>query len=136
LPQIDFSYCMVRVMVFNGTFNNISSISWQSIFICGGNWSAWRKQPTCRKSLINFYHIMLHWVHHIVKGETIHCMYRNRDYFGYGSVHDTWRPLTIQTIWCSFLKKSSVELPFSSFGDHLLNILRKVNRLISAFKIN
>jgi hypothetical protein len=34
------------------------------------------------------------------------------------------------------LKKSSVELPFSSFGDHLINILRKVNRLIYAFKIN
>ena len=35
-----------------------------------------------------------------------------------------------------FLKKISVELPFSSFGDHLINILRKVNRLIYAFKIN
>jgi hypothetical protein len=35
-----------------------------------------------------------------------------------------------------FLKKSSVELPFSSVGDHLINILRKVNRLIYAFKIN
>ena len=35
-----------------------------------------------------------------------------------------------------FLKKSSVELLFSSFGDHLINILRKVNRLIYAFKIN
>ena len=34
------------------------------------------------------------------------------------------------------LKKSSVELPFSSFDDHLINILRKVNRLIYAFKIN
>jgi hypothetical protein len=33
-----------------------------------------------------------------LKGETIHRMYRNRDYFGDGSVHDTWRPLTIQTI--------------------------------------
>jgi hypothetical protein len=33
-----------------------------------------------------------------------------------------------------FLKKSNVELPFSSFGDHLINILRKVNRLIYAFK--
>jgi len=39
------------------------------------------------------------------KGETIHRMYRNRDYFGDGSVHDTWRPLTIQTIWCSFFEK-------------------------------
>ena len=35
-----------------------------------------------------------------------------------------------------FLKESSVELPFSSFGDHLIHILRKVNRLIYAFKIN
>jgi hypothetical protein len=33
-------------------------------------------------------------------------------------------------------KKSSVEFLFSSFGDHLINILRKVNRLIYAFKIN
>jgi hypothetical protein len=33
-------------------------------------------------------------------------------------------------------EKSSVELPFSSFGDHLINILRKVNRLIYAFKNN
>ena len=48
-------------------------------------------------------------------------MYRNRDYFGDGSVHDMWRPLTIQ---CSFFeKKSSVELPFSSFGDHLINTM-------------
>jgi hypothetical protein len=37
-----------------------------------------------------------------------------------------------------FLKKSNVfvELPFSSYGDHLINILRKLNRLIYAFKIN
>jgi hypothetical protein len=31
------------------------------------------------------------------KGETIHHMYQNHDYFGDGSVHDMWRPLTIQT---------------------------------------
>jgi hypothetical protein len=41
------------------------------------------------------------------KGETIHRMYWNRDYFGDGSVRDTWRPLTIQTIWCSFFEKSN-----------------------------
>ena len=35
-----------------------------------------------------------------------------------------------------FLKKSSVELLFSSFCDHLINILRKVNRLIYTFEIN
>jgi hypothetical protein len=34
-----------------------------------------------------------------------------------------------------FWKKSSVELTFSSFGDHLINILRKVNRLIYALHI-
>ena len=34
----------------------------------------------------------------LTKGETIHRMYRNRDYFGDGSVHDMWMPLTIQTI--------------------------------------
>ena len=33
-----------------------------------------------------------------IKGETIHRMYRNHDYFGDGSVNDMWRPLTIQTI--------------------------------------
>jgi hypothetical protein len=42
------------------------------------------------------------------KGEMIHRMYRNRDYFGDGSVHDTWRPLTIQMIWCSFFEKKVV----------------------------
>jgi hypothetical protein len=35
-----------------------------------------------------------------------------------------------------FFLKSSVELLCSSFGDHLINILRKVNGLIYAFKIN
>ena len=39
----------VRVMVFNGTFNNISNILWQSD--SGGYW---RKPPTCHKSLTNF----------------------------------------------------------------------------------
>ena len=37
-------------MEFNATFDNISAVS----FIGGGNWSIWRKQPTCRKSLTNF----------------------------------------------------------------------------------
>jgi len=32
------------VMVFNTTFNNISVISWRSVY-----W--WRKPPTCCKSL-------------------------------------------------------------------------------------
>ena len=31
--------------------------------ICGGNPSTRRKPPTCRKSLTNFYHIMLYWIH-------------------------------------------------------------------------
>ena len=38
------------------------------------------------------------WKDPEIKGKTIHRMYGNHDYFGDGSVHDTWRPLTIQTI--------------------------------------
>jgi hypothetical protein len=52
-------------MVFNATFNNISVISWRSVFISGGNRSTQWKPLTCRKSLTNFYHIMLYispWV--------------------------------------------------------------------------
>ena len=45
---------MIRVMVFNATFNNISVISWRSVFIGGGNRSTPRKPLTCRKSLTNF----------------------------------------------------------------------------------
>ena len=41
-------------MVFNATFNNISVISWWSLFIGGGNRSTQRKLPICRKSLTNF----------------------------------------------------------------------------------
>ena len=52
-------------MMLNATFNNISIISWRSYFflICGGNPSTRRKPSTCRKSLTNFYHIMLYWIH-------------------------------------------------------------------------
>jgi hypothetical protein len=59
----------------------------------------------CRKPkvLLALPQMLLMWLSH--KGETIHRMYRNRDYFGDGSVHDTWRPITIQTIWCSFFEK-------------------------------
>ena len=41
-------------MVLNATFNNISVISWRSVFIGGGNRSTRRKPLTCRKSLTNF----------------------------------------------------------------------------------
>ena len=41
-------------MVFKDTFNNILVISWQLIFICGGNQSIQRKPQTFRKSLTNF----------------------------------------------------------------------------------
>ena len=55
-----------------------------------------------------------------------------------GTVRFTIRGGCLRYKWYNahFLKKSSVELPISSFGDHLINILRKVNRLIYAFKIN
>jgi hypothetical protein len=32
----------VRVMVFKVTYNNISIISWQSVFTGGGNWGTWK----------------------------------------------------------------------------------------------
>ena len=37
-------------------------------FIGGGNWSTQRKPLTCRKSLTNYYHIMLHRVHLSMSG--------------------------------------------------------------------
>jgi hypothetical protein len=45
----------VLVIVFNPTFNNISDISWRSVFLTGGgNWSTQRKPPTCCKLRTNF----------------------------------------------------------------------------------
>jgi hypothetical protein len=43
-----------RVRILNGTFNNISVISWRSVFD-GGNRCTRSNPPTCRKSLTNFY---------------------------------------------------------------------------------
>ena len=45
--------CFACLTVFNATFNNISVISWRSVFIGGGNRRIRRKPPTCRKSLTN-----------------------------------------------------------------------------------
>ena len=39
---------------FNASFNNISVISWRSVFIGGGNQSTPTKPPICRKLLTNF----------------------------------------------------------------------------------
>ena len=44
----------VAVMVFNATFNNISSYFVAVSFIGGGNWSTRRKPLTCHKSPTNF----------------------------------------------------------------------------------
>jgi hypothetical protein len=81
-------------------------------------------------------HILLDPVSFKTKGETIHRIYRNHDYFG--DIRFTIRGgrLRYKRYDAHFLKKRSVELPFSSFGDHLINILKKVIRLIYAFKIN
>jgi hypothetical protein len=63
-------------------------------------------------------------------------MYRNHELFWgrFGSRYVEAAYDTNDMMLSFFL--SSVELPFSSFGDHLINILRKVNRLIYAFNIN
>jgi hypothetical protein len=50
----------VRVMVFNAILNNISAISWRSVFISGGNQRTRRKQSTCHKTLTNF--ITYYWI--------------------------------------------------------------------------
>jgi len=39
-------------MVFNATFNNISAISWQSLFIGGGNRSARINPPPCSNQIL------------------------------------------------------------------------------------
>ena len=43
-----------RIMVINGTCNNISFILWQSVLSLEVNRSTQRKPPTCRRSLSNF----------------------------------------------------------------------------------
>lgn len=52
------------------------------------------------------------------KGETIHCMYRNRGIFWDDSVHGTSWPLTIVTIRCYFLKKfNGINVVASIFNE-------------------
>jgi hypothetical protein len=60
--------CMSKglwVMVFNATFQQYFSYIVAVNLIFGGNRSTRRKPPTCRKSLTNFYHIMLYRVYSI-----------------------------------------------------------------------
>jgi hypothetical protein len=53
--KVSMSHVIVRVSVFNATFNNISIISWVAVsFICEENQITQRKPLTCGKSLTNF----------------------------------------------------------------------------------
>jgi hypothetical protein len=45
---------MIKVKVFNTTFNNISVVSWRSVLLVGETGSTPRKHQICRKSLTNF----------------------------------------------------------------------------------
>jgi hypothetical protein len=54
-----------------------------------------------------------------------------------GNCNYSLKSMLVDMMLIFFLKSSVfVELPFSSYGDHLINILGKVNRLIYTFKIN
>jgi hypothetical protein len=50
---------MVRFMVFNATFNNISVISWWSVLLVEGNRNTWRKPLTCAfVQLVNIFNCL------------------------------------------------------------------------------
>jgi len=55
-------------------------------FIGGGNWSTRRKPPTCRKTLTNFYHIMLYRVHLAMNGVRTHNFNSDRHW-----LHSSWK---------------------------------------------
>ena len=59
------------------TFNNISVISWGSVYIYigGGNRSTRRKPPTCRKSLTTLSHNVISRTIHWGKADDRNCNY-------------------------------------------------------------
>jgi hypothetical protein len=114
-------------------------------FSGGGSRSTRRELPTLGKQLVNFItcgcgtsapFFVIYKAGHELRGKRFTAYTEITIILG--TVRFTIRGghLQYKRYDAHFLKKSSVELPFSSFGDHLINILRKVNRLIYAFKIN